>query len=144
MITSAILMMACGQVPDITKLRIAPATPGFSTRYLTCHDGDTCSMILILEDEEKTLDFGIERQTITKLTASVRLCGIDTPELPTAKGVAAKTAINSWLQPAKVVTVETFGLDKYGRVLGRVWADGVDVNKRLLAEGFAAPYLECK
>ena len=29
--------------------------------------------------------------------------------------------------------------EKYGRVLGRVTADGVDVNAAMLAEGFAAP-----
>ncbi len=140
LIGSAVLTMACA-TPDIQQL--VTKTPGYVSQYIACHDGDTCTFSLTLEDEMKDVGLNITRRTSTLYRTPVRLCGINAPELDTPAGPAAKKALTAWLSAAKEVTVETFGLDKYGRVLGRIYADGVNLNERLIKESFAVHYIEC-
>lgn len=97
-------------------------------------DGDTLAV---------TLDLGfhiLHRQT-------VRLLDVDTPELPTPEGVAAKQFVINWIEqhsPDGTVYVKTYsgrGRDKYGRYLCRVWgSDGDVLNTSLVLAGHAKPY----
>ncbi len=90
-------------------------------RVVTVHDGDT----------------------VTVATATgrikVRLVGIDSPELgqkwaSQARDFTASLVLN------KTVVVETTGSDQYGRLLGDIRVDGVDVNEAIVRKGMAWRY----
>lgn len=114
-----------------------------AAQYVSCHDGDTCTLIVTLEDTDTDLGLGLRRISKTTLRASARLCGLDAPELATAQGPPVARQLNAWLQGARQVQVTMHGYDKYGRLLVRVYADGADLNKRLLDMHLAVPYMEC-
>lgn len=80
-------------------------------------------------------------------TATVRLIGIDTPELrgrcerETAAAIAARTAAADLAPPGARVILSGIDSDKYGRTLARVTlADGRDLAEALLAAGHGRPY----
>ena len=112
-------------------------------RYYACKihrvvDGDTF---------EVTIDLGFEvfvRQT-------VRLYGVDTPEMGTTEGRAAKTAVAQWFgDPGQVHRLVSYSAkDKYGRRICDV-QHGVNIDLQtgsgellsewLLLNGLARPY----
>ena len=66
----------------------------------------------------------------------IRLSGIDCPEKGQAFGNNAKQAAAA-LVFGKDVTLQTHGLDKYGRTLADVLLpDGVDLNQELVKQGW--------
>ena len=75
----------------------------------------------------------------------VRLYGIDTPERKQPYGQAAKKALAQLIdeKPVGVVIVTT---DSYGREVGTLYSDGVNINLAMVESGFAwwyqhyAPY----
>ena len=77
---------------------------------------------------------------------SVRLEGIDAPELkgkcPQEKALAktAKDLVKDLLSHAREVTIDHLQKDKYFRILGEVYADGVPVAQALLNAHLAVPY----
>lgn len=82
--------------------------------------------------------------TITILTEDkrqikVRLEGIDCPESKQDFGNRAKQA-TSKLCAGKIVRIEKSGVDRYGRVIGFVYVDEINVNKELLKMGLAWHY----
>jgi micrococcal nuclease len=90
-------------------------------------DGDTCTVL-------------VDGQQV-----KVRLEGMDAPEKGQPYGDKAKQEL-SGLAFDKSVTVVTTGKDRYGRTLGRVFVDldgeSIDVNARLVAQGFAWRYVK--
>src|SRR5690606_665034 len=82
--------------------------------------------------------------TLTLLTPAreqvkIRLAEIDTPERAQPYGTRARQALSD-LAFGKQATVETSEKDRYGRVIGRIYVDGVDVNKELVSRGAAWVY----
>lgn len=82
--------------------------------------------------------------TITILNAKseqirIRLSGIDCPEKSQAYGQKAKE-FTAKLCAGKQVKVIFQSKDRYGRVLGIVIVDGINVNKELLRSGYAWHY----
>jgi micrococcal nuclease len=81
--------------------------------------------------------------TLTLLVDSkqhkIRLSDIDTPERKQPFGTRAKQALSelAFGKQARVVEVT---VDRYGRIVGRVYVDGVDVNRELVAGGYAWVY----
>jgi len=77
---------------------------------------------------------------------TVRLAGINTPESRTRNleekkhGLAAKKALGDMLTNCKELIVEVKEVGKYGRALGVVYADGININFELIDRGFAYPY----
>ena len=77
---------------------------------------------------------------------SIRLAGIDTPEMrakcPYEKGLAirAKDRLEGLLMKARVVSVDDARRGKYFRILGKVLADGENVAATLIEEGLAVTY----
>ena len=70
----------------------------------------------------------------------IRLIGMDTPERNQAPyGGQATQALTALLGDASLIEIEpdVEPRDRYGRVLGYVWADGVMVNWALVRRGFA-------
>lgn len=71
-----------------------------------------------------------------KTTVKVRLDGIDAPETGQPFGTKARQALAAKIL-AKTVNVGTKGNDKYGRTLGVVSLDGRNINREMVAEGWA-------
>jgi endonuclease YncB( thermonuclease family) len=66
----------------------------------------------------------------------VRLRDIDAPEICQPWGEEARRALEA-LVLGKTVVLRIAGRDTYGRTLGQVQADGVDVARRMVEEGHA-------
>lgn len=66
----------------------------------------------------------------------IRLSDLDTPERKQPFGTKAKQALSdlAFGKQARVVEVTK---DRYGRIVGRVYIDGMDVNRELVAQGLA-------
>lgn len=84
--------------------------------------------------------------TITCLNSNqaqfkVRLNQIDAPESHQAFGAQSKKALSD-LVFGKIVEIKSTGTDKYGRTLGEIYIDNVNVNKKQVANGMAWAYRE--
>jgi micrococcal nuclease len=99
-------------------------------------DGDTIDVVI---------DLGFDSRTKQR----VRLYGIDTPESRTknkeekALGLASKARLKDLVENASSVWIKTYrekGKGKFGRCLGIVFADDVNVNDQLVLEGHARKY----
>lgn len=97
-------------------------------------DGDTFDCIM---------DLGFD----VLLEARVRMYGIDTPESRTRDleekkfGLLAKDWLGNHLNEDIIISTE---LDnekgKFGRVLGTVWAEGININEKMIDEHMAVRY----
>ena len=99
-------------------------------------DGDTIDVLL---------DMGFD----IKYQSRVRLFGIDTPESRTrnleekVRGLISKEYLKQALKKAKKLTIKTHKgseTGKFGRILGEIFADGVNLNLRMCKEGYAVQY----
>ena len=99
-------------------------------------DGDTIDV---------TLDLGFD----ILFKSRVRLYAIDTPESRTrnkdekARGKLASAYLQNAIDTAKQVVIKTELKDsrgKYGRVLGSVICDGIDINKAMVDGYYAVAY----
>ncbi|TWT49041.1 Thermonuclease precursor [Thalassoglobus neptunius] len=72
---------------------------------------------------------------------SVRFEGIDAPETGQDHGTKAKQALGEWIH-GKVVEIHVTGIDDYKRTLGYVFLDGVNINEKLVREGWAWHYTD--
>lgn len=122
-------------------------------RLLETHDGDTMKVAVVF------------RGKVVKV--SVRLLGVDTPEVRTknpaekAAGVAARDFVAAWALPGRMnvggryteaalketyaatrvmLDVDFKGADKFARYLGRVYKDGECLNDLLISSGHAVAY----
>ena len=103
---------------------------------LTCHAGTINGRVVSVADGD----------TVTVLTADkvqhkIRLSGIDAPEKAQAFGHRSKESL-SGLVYDKTVTVETEKKDRYGRDVGKMLVNGMDVNLEQVQRGFAWHYKE--
>lgn len=69
----------------------------------------------------------------------IRLYGIDAPELSQEFGDKSRALLSRLIEKKKV-TVSVTGEDKYGRLIGVVFVDGMDVNALMLKNGAAWHY----
>ena len=96
-------------------------------------DGDTIDV---------TIDLGFSLYHKTR----IRLAGINTPETRTrdlkekVAGIKAKEFLIECIEKAEEITLQTEKQGKFGRYLGIVYADGIDLNQTLLEEGHATEY----
>ena len=99
-------------------------------------DGDTIDVLL---------DMGFD----IKYQSRVRLFGIDTPESRTrnkeekVRGLLSKEYLKQALKKAKKLTIKTHKgseTGKFGRILGEIFADGINLNLKMCTEGYAVQY----
>lgn len=86
------------------------------------HDGDSITVLSPLKNQYK-----------------IRLEGIDAPEIGQEFSNKSKDHLSA-LVFGKTIIIFSTGLDKYGRTLGFVWVDGLNVNLRMIESGFAWQY----
>jgi micrococcal nuclease len=92
-------------------------------------DGDTVVVII---------DLGFR----ASMKLSLRLYGIDTPELKNPSGKEARKYLQSRLPQGTTIVINTFKnkYDKYGRWLGELWLESENLNQTLITVGHAIPY----
>ena len=98
-------------------------------------DGDTVDV---------TLDLGFN----ILYNSRIRLHGIDAPESRTRdleekkRGLAAKDRVKELCPVGSSIILKTIkdGRGKYGRILGEIYVDGLNVNVQLVKEGLAVEY----
>ena len=97
-------------------------TPALATtlegRVVKIADGDTLTMVVDGRQER------------------IRLSDIDTPERKQPFGMRAKQALAE-MTFGKTISVFTTTRDRYGRVIGHITAEGIDVNAELVRLGYA-------
>jgi len=84
-------------------------------------DGDTVNL---------TIDLGFR----LTYTANCRLAGINAPEMNTDDGKVSKVALMQMLPPE--FTIESTGLDKYGRPVVKIG----NINDKMIKDGYAQSY----
>ena len=97
-----------------------------------------CTIIRVLDGDTLLADIDLGFRITYRQT--IRLVAMNAPEIRTEFGPAAKRRLEELVMGKSFVRVTTTihrEFEKYGRVLGRIIADGVDVNAQMLAEGFA-------
>ena len=96
-------------------------------------DGDTVDV-----DIDLGFDVVLKKQR-------VRLHGINAPESRTrdleekARGIAAKIRLEEHLESGQF-TLQSMGVGKFGRCLGILYVNDVNINKTLITEGHAVEY----
>lgn len=106
-------MCFAGKIPTVQATK--------SGKVVTVIDGDTVRVLV-----------GAEQ-------IRVRLEGIDAPEAKQAFGQRAKEHLID-LVAGRTVDVHVTGLDRYGRTLGKLYLNGLDINQKMLSDGFAWHY----
>ena len=91
-------------------------------RVVGVHDGDTLTLLVSRNQ-----------------TVKIRLAQIDAPESDQAFGQKSRQSLAEMVFN-KSVSVEKETVDKYGRTVGTVFVDGMDVNKNQVARGMAWVY----
>lgn len=102
----------------------------YQATIVSVHDADTLTVMA---------DLGF----YTYQQHTIRLAGVNAPELNTEEGRAARDHVRALLPPgtACVIRTKRYGdTEKYGRWLAGVYANGVDLATDLLERGYAVPY----
>ena len=95
-------------------------------------DGDTVDALV---------DLGFD----TWKKVRIRMMGLNAPESRTKdleekkKGLAAKDRLKELLS-SNTFILQSYGVGKYGRCLGELFVDEVNINKKLIEEGHAVEY----
>ena len=95
-------------------------------------DGDTVDALV---------DLGFD----TWKKVRIRMMGLNAPESRTRdleekkKGLAAKDRLKELLNKEAFV-LQSHGVGKYGRCLGELFVDEININKQLIKEGHAVEY----
>lgn len=69
----------------------------------------------------------------------IRLYGIDAPEISQEYGEASKNHLKSLLKN-KILSYEEINIDSYGRTVATIFADGENINLKMIKDGFAWHY----
>ena len=128
----AIVAIVLAMMPLLAQAETVPGP--FKARYVSCYDGDTCRFDLHVW-------LGLTMHT------SVRLRGVDTPEIAGACDVEKKIAVAARdFMRAKLVLASSVWVlnvedDKFGgRVLADLMIDGRSAATLLIDAGLARPY----
>jgi endonuclease YncB( thermonuclease family) len=108
----------------LTLVALQTGAARLDGRIVGISDGDT---VTLLTDEHRQY--------------KVRLSGIDAPEKGQAFGARAKETL-SRLVYDREVSVEWTKTDRYGRIVGKIERDGVDMNLEQLRKGSAWVYTQ--
>ncbi len=120
-----------------TTTQSAPKTYGTFevSKLISVYDGDTIRVNLANCNEPMLCN-----------NIGIRIYGIDTPEIRgkcnSEKRLAkvARDKLKTALNAAKVITLKQTSRGKYFRIVGRVYADGVEVGEVLINQNLAFRY----
>ena len=109
--------------PEVAGGRGSRVPVRFTGRVVAVQDGDTISVL------------------VGRRPVNVRLEGIDCPEPAQPYGRVAKVFTSDHVF-GRTVDVEQTTIDRYGRIVGRVFVGGEDLSNAILAAGLAWHYTE--
>ena len=96
-----------------------------------------------------TIDAMIDLGFDTWVHKRIRLFGINCPETRTkdleekAKGLRSKDFLKDlFIETGGSFVLQSLGVGKYGRCLGKIYINNININELLLKEGHALPYME--
>lgn len=112
------------QQPPIEQPIAIKSDADISCKVVGISDGDTLTCL-----------------TNDKSQIKVRLNQIDAPEKSQAFGTAAKQALSGYVF-GKTIGLKTNGTDKYGRTIAEVFVGDKNINKAMVADGYAWAYRE--
>ena len=92
-------------------------------KVVSIADGDT---VTILTDKKQT---------------KIRLAEIDTPEKNQPYGKKAKKALSDFIF-GKTVRIEVDTIDRYGRIVGTIFLNDLNINKEMVKAGHAWVYVQ--
>lgn len=99
---------------------------------------DHVTLVRVIDGDTVVVDIDLGMRMWAK-GVPVRLAGINTPERG-QPGYADATAKLRELTAGKSIALHSHEWDKYGRIVGTLFADGVHVNQAMLASKMAALY----
>ena len=112
-----------------------PFVPSITSgKVIKVYDGDTITIAAKMTYEGSPI-----------FRFSVRLNGIDTPEIKTTSkpekelAIIARDALSSKIM-GKMITLKNVSLEKYGRLLADVYLDDLNLNKWLIENKYAVVY----
>jgi len=103
-------------------------------------------MTLVKVVDGDTVDALIDVGFSVHVKKRIRLYGLNCPESRTrdleekARGLAAKAFVETWFEGSTEFVVDSRGVGKYGRCLGVVYGDGINLNDLLVQQGHGVPY----
>ena len=120
--------------PTIWDTAISFVPPITSGHVIKVYDGDTITIASRLPYEGSPL-----------YKFSVRLNGIDTPEIKTKNPEEKKKALSCKEELSRLcldqdVELQNVNTEKYGRLLADVYCNGVHLNQHMIDGGFAVVY----
>ena len=104
-----------------------------------------CKIIKVIDGDTTDVDIDLGFGVWLK-NQRIRFYGIDTPEFRTrdleekARGLAAKDRLKAILEGANTIQLTSHGVGKYGRCLGEIILNEVNLNDLLITEGHAVKY----
>lgn len=104
-------------------------------KILSVYDGDTCTITFNFNDKYYKW--------------KCRLYGINSPEIRTLdkteknRGYEARDYLKSRID-GKIVTITFHGFEKYGRLLGTIYLDGININQEMIEKKYAVSYMATK
>lgn len=107
-----------------TALLLATSLFALEGRVVKVYDGDTITL----------LDKDMQQHRI-------RFYGIDAPEKSQSFGKRSQENLANMIA-GKMVNVDVQAEDRYGRSVGIVYLDDIDINKRQVADGYAWAYMQ--
>lgn len=101
-----------------------------------------CTRVIDGDTIEATLEFHVLGLNLTLEKIRFRMEHYNSPEMELETKVAgeqAKTFLESLILN-KEIEIWSHKQDKYGRWLATVFVDGMNVNKKMVSEGYGVPY----
>lgn len=114
-----------------SSLRTATLAAALTALVLTTHADTLTGRVVSVADGDTITVLDTNKQQ-----HKVRLVGIDAPEKGQAFGQKSKENLSD-LVFGKEVEIEHEKLDRYGRILGKVHVDGIDVGLQQVRDGMA-------
>ena len=94
-----------------------------------------------------TIDAEIDLGFKVSVRKRIRFLGINAPETRTRDleekqaGLKAKSRLKALFDASKgIFTLKSHGVGKFGRVLGEIYIENININELLLNEGLASKY----
>lgn len=106
----------------------------FGSEIFSTETGNCSGRIVGISDGDTVTILNSNNQTI-----KVRLEGIDAPEKSQSCGMRSKQFLSNLIFN-KTVSCDARKKDRYGRTIGKISFNGQDVNKTMIASGFAWHY----
>jgi endonuclease YncB( thermonuclease family) len=130
----------------------------FQSKIVDIYDGDTCSIVINLDgkylkfklrclgydspeikpslsvkNRDELIDLAIKSRNY--FISRVTNCDVDLLQHYSKKEVKELIMNNT-----KLVTLKTHGWDKYGRLLGEIFIDGININNEMVEKKYAYKY----